>query len=224
MNSDQELIYIWDAYCGWCHGFSKTVHRLHNNHPELPLTILSGGLFTGNRSQAIGAFPHIAEANQRISQLTGAEFGSGYQELLHDGSFVMDSELAAIGFYALRSVAPEHAIELAAAMQHAFYVEGKSLSEPETYRTIALANHIDAEAVLTLFHDPASQEAARAEFADVSALGVNSYPTLLLRSGNEYTSIGGTMNVEEIEARLAKLHNVQPEAALYCAMDSPEGC
>ena len=143
MTTDKELIYAWDAYCGWCYGFSNTIQSFHENHPELPLTVLSGGLFTGARSHSIGSFPYIIEANKRISDLTGAEFGAGYQELLNEGSFVMDSDSSAIGFNALRSLAPDRAIYLASAMQYAFYYEGRSLSDPETYRRIAVANHID---------------------------------------------------------------------------------
>lgn len=136
----------------------------------------------------------------------------------------MDSELASIGFHALRSVAPERTIELTAAMQHAFYDQGKSLSDPDTYRTIALANDIDPDAVLAVFHDPASRNAVRAEFAQVHSMGVHSYPTLLLRDGNQYISIGGTMSVEEIEARLARIHTPSSDTALYCAIDDPNGC
>jgi putative protein-disulfide isomerase len=73
------LIYVWDAYCGWCYGFSKSIRDFHANHPEVPLTILSGGLFVGNRKQPFRAFPYILESNKQISQLTDAEFGASYQ-------------------------------------------------------------------------------------------------------------------------------------------------
>jgi putative protein-disulfide isomerase len=75
-NKDLALVYVWDAYCGWRYGFSKGLRTFHENHPELPLTVLSGGLFTGERKKPIGDFPHIPEANKRINQLTGASFPS----------------------------------------------------------------------------------------------------------------------------------------------------
>lgn len=65
-------------------------------------------------------------------------------------------------------------------MQRAFYYEGKSLSDPATYREIAIANNLDAEAVLIRFEGVASTKDAHADFAMVQQLGVHSSPTLLL--------------------------------------------
>ncbi|AET58507.1 thioredoxin [Paenibacillus terrae HPL-003] len=202
----------------------RTIRSLHENHPELPLTVLSGGLFISDRSHSIGSFPHIPEANKRISQLTGVEFGTGYQEVLRDGSFVMDSESSAIGFNALRSLAPDRAIYLASAMQQAFYYEGLSLSDPETYRKIALANNINPNAVLELLNDPVAITAARADFVKVIHLGVNSFPTLLLRNGNELISLGGAMGIDELEERLARTNLVQNTAGEHCSLDNKNGC
>jgi len=202
-NKELALIYVWDAYCGWCYGFSKSLQAFHENHPELPLTVLSGGLFVGHKKLPIASFSHIPEANKRISQLTGAEFGTPYQRLLEEGAFVMDSEAAAKGFSALRFFAPERAYYLASSIQRAFYYEGKSLSDPATYREIATANNLDPEAVLARFEDIVSTEDAHADFAKVQQLGIQSYPTLLLRKGDEFIGLGGgVMTAEKIEARL----------------------
>ncbi len=202
-NKELALIYVWDAYCGWCYGFSKSLKAFHENHPELPLTVLSGGLFVGERKQPIGAYTHIPEANKRISQLTGVEFGDSYQSLLKEGTFILDSEAAAIGFSALRSFAPERSLNLASSMQRAFYYEGKSLSDPATYQEIAIAHNLDPEAVLARFDDVTSTKDAQADFMKVQQLGVHSYPTLLLQKGNEYIGLGGgVMTADKIEARL----------------------
>lgn len=202
-NKELALIYVWDAYCGWCYGLSKSLQAFHENHLELPLTVLSGGLFVGHKKLPIASFSHIPEANKRISQLTGAELGTPYQTLLEEGTFVMDSEAAAKGFSALRFFAPERAYYLASSIQRAFYYEGKSLSDPATYREIATANNLDPEAVLARFEDIVSTEDAHADFAKVQQLGVQSYPTLLLRKGDEFIELGGgVMTAEKIEARL----------------------
>ena len=197
------LIYVWDAYCGWCYGFSKSLQAFHENHPELPLTVLSGGLFAGDKKLPVSSFSHIPEANKRISQLTGAEFGTPYQTLLEEIDFVMDSDAAAKGFSALRFFAPERAYYLASSMQRAFYYEGKSLSDPATYREIAIANNLDPEEVLARFEDVASTKDAHADFMKVQQLGVQSYPTLFLQKGDEFIVLGGgVMTAEKIEARL----------------------
>src|SRR5512135_442401 len=125
-----KLIYVFDAYCGWSYGFSDTIAEVLGRHPDLPVEVVSGGLFTGSRRVPVREFGYIQGANDKISELTGAQFGEGYRRLIADGSFVMDSEDAAAGMVALRLAAPDLAVELAVALQRAFYVDGLSLSEP----------------------------------------------------------------------------------------------
>src|SRR5690242_10455066 len=158
------LVYVFDAYCGWSHGFSGTITRIVADHPDLPVEVVSGGLFTGARRVPIRDFGYIDGANATISELTGAEFGDGYQRLIADGSFVMDSEAAARGLAALRQAAPDRAVELAVAMQRAFYVDGLSLSDPDTYRRVAEAAGLDAGAVVTAFGASWTRAAAEADF------------------------------------------------------------
>lgn len=227
-NKELTFIYVWDAYCGWCYGFSNSLRAFHENHLEIPLKVWSGGLFVGDRKQPIGAFSHIPEANKTISQLTGAEFGASYQTLLEEGTLVMDSEAAAKGFSALRFFAPERAYYLASSMQRAFYYEGKSLSDPATYREIAIAHHLDPEAVLAQFKDVASIKDARVDFAKVQQIGVQSYPTLLLQKGDDFIGFGGgVMTTEKLEARLEmmiqelnKQKVVEPPVGMACGIDT----
>ncbi|OWA34143.1 DsbA family protein [Saccharibacillus sp. O16] len=204
--SSNELIYIWDAYCGWCYGFSSTLKKLQDQHPELPLSVWSGGLFTGDNIQPINAFPHIAAANARISELTGASFGAAYEELLAEGSAVLNSEAAAIGFAALRTQAPERSGELAAAMQRAFYQAGTSLNESDTYREIARQFGLDPELTVRQMADPELAESVRSEFVRVARLGVNGFPALLLRKGDSLYQLGsGSTSLDVLEQRLASV-------------------
>jgi putative protein-disulfide isomerase len=112
-----QLVYVFDAYCGWSHGFSPTLREVVSRRPDLPVHVLSGGLFTGSRRVPIREFGHVQGANAQIAELTGVEFGEGCDRLIADGSFVMDSEAAARGVAALRRVAPDRAAELATALQ-----------------------------------------------------------------------------------------------------------
>ncbi|MGN7411053.1 DsbA family protein [Paenibacillus sp. SAF-068] len=203
-DKDISLIYVWDAYCGWCYGFSKSLREFHQNHLELPIDVLSGGLFIGDRSQAMEAYPHIPEANQRIGQLTGAEFGVPYNKLLNDGTFIMDSEAAAIGFSALRAMAPEQAVYLASAMQRAFYYEGKSLSDIDTYQDIAKQFDLDEQKVIEGIINPETRDLVKQEFVTAGNLGARSYPTLFLKKGdNLYQLGGGAMTASKLEENYA---------------------
>ncbi|MEV7884960.1 DsbA family protein [Streptomyces sp. NPDC002817] len=200
------LVYVFDAYCGWSHGFSGTLREAASRHPELAVEVVSGGLFTGPRRVPIREFGYVQGANAKIAELTGAEFGEGYERLIADGSFVMDSEAAARGVAALRQAAPDRAAELAAALQDAFYVDGLSLSDPATYRTVAEATGLDADAVATAFEAPGTRAAAEADFRRGTALGVTGFPTLLAVDGDSIAVLAhGHATADEIDRRLATL-------------------
>jgi putative protein-disulfide isomerase len=201
-----KLVYAFDAYCGWSYGFAPTLAEFVRRHPELDVEVVSGGLFTGPRRVPIREFGYVQGANGKISELTGVTFGSAYDRLIADGSFVMDSEAAARGVVALRQAAPDRTVELAAALQRAFYLDGLSLSDPATYRTVAQAAGLDPDNVLDRFAAPASAAAATGDFARAAGLGVHSFPTLLAVEDNRPTVLAvGHAGVDEIDRRLDAL-------------------
>jgi len=199
-----KLIYVFDAYCGWSYGFAPTLDELVRRHPDLDVEVVSGGLFTGPRRVPIREFGYVGGANARISELTGVTFGGDYEHLIADGSFVMDSEAAARGVAALRQVAPDRVVQLTSALQHAFYLDGRSLSDPATYRLVAEAAGLDPDAVAAAFAAPETAVAAQRDFARAAELGVDSYPTLLMADGNRTSVLAvGRAGVEQIEQRLS---------------------
>ncbi|MEV5955828.1 DsbA family protein [Streptomyces sp. NPDC051987] len=201
-----QLVYAFDAYCGWSHGFSSTLREAVSRHPDIPVEVISGGLFTGSRRVPIREFGYVQGANAQIAELTGAEFGEGYHRLIADGSFVMDSEAAARGVAALRRVAPDRAAELAGALQQAFYVDGLSLSESATYRKIAEESGLDADAVVSAFESPEAYDAAADDFRRCAELGVTGFPTLLAVDGARVAVLArGHATADEVDRRLAAL-------------------
>ncbi|MEU8582813.1 DsbA family protein [Streptomyces abikoensis] len=199
-----KLVYVFDAYCGWSHGFSATLTETARRHPELSVEVVSGGLFTGARRVPIREFGYVQGANAKIAELTGAEFGAAYDRLIADGSFVMDSEAAARGMAALRQAAPDRAAGLAAALQDAFYADGLSLSEESTYRTLAEAAGLDADAVAAAFSAPGAAKAARADFRRAAEYGVQGFPTLLAVDGERVTVLAvGHATADQVDGHLA---------------------
>ncbi|NGY64238.1 DsbA family protein [Lentzea sp. NEAU-D13] len=197
-----KLVYVFDAYCGWSHGFSGVLAEVAGRHPELPVEVVSGGLFTGARRVPIREFGYVQGANAKINELTGAEFGAAYERLIEDGEFVMDSEAAARGVAALRAAAPDRAAELAIALQRAFYVDGLSLSDPDTYRRVAEAAGLEPGPVLAAFDSATAAD----DFRRAASFGVDGYPTLLAVDGSRVTVLArGHATADEVDHRLSVL-------------------
>lgn len=114
--------------------------------------------------------------------------------MLRDGTAVMNSADAATGLVALKQQAPDRSLELAGAVQRAWYVDGHSLSDVEVYRSVANDHGLDAEEVAAAYADSATAAQARAEFRTLRTLGVDSYPTLLLHTDSGVHRLGGPVS------------------------------
>ncbi|GLZ76401.1 DsbA family protein [Actinorhabdospora filicis] len=198
------LIYVFDAYCGWCWGFSATMTSLADRHPELPIDVISGGLMTGPRRRPLRDFGYIADANERVTRLTGARFGKGFRKLFHQGDFVMDSEAAARAVAALRAGAEGgRMVAITGAYQRHYFTHGNDLGAPETVRAVADEFGLDAEAVLRDYASPGSLQAAEADFHRAQVLGAEGFPTLLATLDGRYGVIArGAATLEQVEGTL----------------------
>ncbi|BCB91469.1 DsbA family protein [Phytohabitans suffuscus] len=201
------LVYVFDGYCAWSYGFAQTMVDVAAAHPDIRVEVLCGGLYVGAARVPIRRLGDVPATNRRIAELTGAWFGDGYERLTADGTFVMNSTAAARGFAALRRAAPERAVELAAAVQEAFFVDGLSLAEPGTHRRIAREYGLDEAAVVAGFDHPWSLRAAEADFARVRRMGVAAFPTLLVtgRDRPPVTAMAGSATARQVERRLSVL-------------------
>lgn len=201
-----QLIYVFDAYCGWCYGFGPHLAAFVARHgDEIDLTVISGGLFLGERVVPAPQLTFIHEANLRITELTGAQFGSAFASRMADPAFAMDSVDAARGFAALRAEAPARALDAAEALQAAFYQRGLSLSDPETYRAVATDLGLDPATLVASFLSPQSDVAAADDFRTSRTLGVTSFPTLLIRAqdGQLHRLGGPSSTPEQLDAAFA---------------------
>ncbi|WP_355659677.1 DsbA family protein [Halomonas salifodinae] len=206
--TETQVLYVADAYCGWCWGFTPHLAELEAARRHvLPFRVISGGLFVGERSAPLGAYPYIPEANERITQVTGARFGEAYHARLAEGTLRMDSADAARGLAGLRAQAPERGLHLLHRMQEAFYRDGRSLSDPDTYRAIARDEGLDGERAADYLTNDEGRQAAEADFRLARRLGVHQFPTLLLLKDGEahpLPAIGASLAamIESLEARL----------------------
>ncbi|HSN61830.1 MAG TPA: hypothetical protein VLR49_12900, partial [Ferruginibacter sp.] len=74
------LIYCYDAYCGWCYGFSPVIKQIAGEYKDLlEIDVLSGGMVLPEKPTHISATAgYIAAAYKNVEELTGIKFGSDY--------------------------------------------------------------------------------------------------------------------------------------------------
>jgi putative protein-disulfide isomerase len=182
------LIYCYDAYCGWCYGFSPVIKRIAEAFKDrLDIEVLSGGMMTGEGVmpiEKIGSF--IQKSYKRVEELTGIKFGEDF--LWHvfnpeKSDWVMNSEKAAIALCIFKEYVPERQLDFAADLQYALNYEGRDLDDDEAYRHLLEKYSIDASEFYIKLKSEEYKEAAHYEFSLCRQLQVSGFPTVFVQTG-----------------------------------------
>jgi putative protein-disulfide isomerase len=180
------LIYCYDAYCGWCYGFSSVMKRIAVEFIDrVQVEVLSGGMIIEDRIQPIEAIAsYIESAYPRVEELTGVTFGSEYLWHIRNpqlSDWVMNSEKPSIALSILKTYFPGQQAKLASDIQFLMYGEGRDLCDDEAYRALVIRYGLDADQFIRHLHDESFLEQARYEFALCKQLQVSGFPAVLLQ-------------------------------------------
>jgi putative protein-disulfide isomerase len=184
MKKPIKIIYVYDALCGWCYGFSPVLKECYEKHKnEFEFEVLSGGMMIGDRVGSINDIaPYIKTAYHTVETTTGVKFGEAYLRVLEDGSMVLNSEMPSIALSLFKQYFPEQSVLFAHEIQNALYFDGRNPSEIETYRYIAVNHGIDPDEFEVKMKMESSKEAAYYDFALAKQLRVESFPAVLIQS------------------------------------------
>ena len=74
------LIYCYDAYCGWCYGFSPVISTIAKTFADrLYCEVLSGGMILPQKPVHIRATADFIQQHYKtVEETTGVEFGPDY--------------------------------------------------------------------------------------------------------------------------------------------------
>ena len=180
------LIYCYDAYCGWCYGFSPIIKKIAEEYSfQLDVEVLSGGMMIGENKMPIEKIgPYIQGAYKRVEEVTGIKFGDDF--LWHTANpdksdWVMNSEKPAIALCILKEIYPERQLEFAGDLQYALNYEGRELDDDEAYKHLLEKYTISENDFYTKLKSDEYKEKAYYEFALCKQLNVDSYPQVLIQ-------------------------------------------
>ena len=203
------IIYCYDAYCGWCYGFSPIIKKIAAVYKDsFEFEVLSGGMMIGESKMPIEKIgPYIQSAYKRVEELTGIQFGEDF--LWHTANpdksdWVMNSEKPAIALCIVKDIYPERQLEFASDLQYALNYEGRDLDDDEAYRHLLEKYALDADDFYSKLKSEAYKEKAYYEFAICKQLQVTGFPTVLLQTGETkfYLLSQGFSIYEDLKARI----------------------
>ena len=206
------LIYCYDAYCGWCYGFSPVMKKIAAAYASLlDIEVLSGGMITGQAVQPIEKMAHYIEgAYKNVEQLSGIKFGEDYLWHIRNpqlSDWVMNSEKPATALCVFKEYYPDRQVEFAADLQYALHAEGRDLCDDEAYRHLLEKYSINEEAFFSKLNNDEYKEQAYYEFALCKQLQVTGFPAVLLQESETkfHLLARGYTSYEDLKKRIDEI-------------------
>ena len=180
------IIYCYDAYCGWCYGFSPVIRQLSETYSNrFFFEVLSGGMIITPEPRHISVTAgYIKNSYKTVEQHTGIRFGTDYLWHINNpemSDWFPSSEKPAIALCIFKEYYPEQQVAFSADLQYALHYEGRDLTDDEAYRHLLAKYKIEAEAFYAKLHSDEYKEKAYYEFSLVKQLQVTGFPAVLLQ-------------------------------------------
>lgn len=180
------VIYCYDAYCGWCYGFSPVIKKIASDYADrFDFEVLSGGMIIIETPRHIKVTAgYIQRAYKTVEEYTGIKFGDDYLWHINhpdDSDWFPSSEKPAIALCIFKEYFPEKQVAFAADLQYALHYEGRDLCDDEAYRHLLDKYAIPAAEFYEKLHSESYREKAYYEFALVKQLQVTGFPAVLLQ-------------------------------------------
>lgn len=203
------IYYCYDAYCGWCYGFSQVIKQIAEEYKDkLFFEVLSGGMIPAENPRPIAATAaYINKGYKRVEEITGIKFGSDY--LWHisnpgESDWFPHSEKAAIALCIFKEIYPQQQVAFAADLQYSLHYEGRDLTDDEAYRHLLEKYSINTEDFYKKLHGEEYKEKALYEFSLCKQLQVTGFPALLLQENETkfYLVARGYTAYEDVKIRI----------------------
>jgi len=205
------LFYCYDAYCGWCYGFSNVIKQIAVENPQLQIDVLSGGMVLPETPTHISVTAgYILNAYKTVEDHTGVKFGTDYLwHIQHPdlSDWYPNSEKPAIALCIFKEIYPEKQVEFAGDLQNALYQDGRDLTDDEAYRHLLEKYSIQPESFYEKLRSEQYKEQAYYEFSLVKQLQVTGFPCVLLQLGESKFHLlsKGYTSYSAIQERLASV-------------------
>jgi putative protein-disulfide isomerase len=194
-----KLIYVVDPMCSWCWAFKPQLAEFLNQHPELDLQLILGGLAPDSDAPMPATQrSQIEQIWHKIAQQTGVEFNH---------QFWRENSPRRSTYPACRAVIAAEMInglghEMLGAIQQAYYLKAQNPSDTEVLVALARTLGMNPEAFeRALISDQTHQEFDK-HLRHARSLGVSGFPALLVQlEGRCYPLALGYSEADRIENR-----------------------
>src|SRR5688500_15716616 len=180
------IYYCYDAYCGWCYGFSPVIKKIWQEYKDkVAFDVLAGGMIMPEEPQHFAPMAkYIQGAYKQVEETTGIQFGKDFLwHVFHpdETDWYPDSTKPAIALSIFKEYHPDEAIAFAHDLQYALNFEGRDLTDNEAYRHSLQLYNIPEDEFYTKLKSDAYKEKAYYDIALTKQLQVTGFPAVLIQ-------------------------------------------
>jgi len=196
------LWYFADPMCSWCWGFSPVIESVRDEYrARMKIALVLGGLRPGETApMTAAAREEILHHWHQVHERTGQPFR--FENALPEG-FVYDTEPASRAVVSMGGIDPALIFPLFKAIQHAFYAEGRDVTQAGVLADLAAELGADKDAFLQAFDSDAARARTQAHFRQARQAGVRGFPALILQQDTQLHSVSnGCLPLDTVRAAI----------------------
>ena len=191
------LIYIGDPMCSWCYGVSEEMSQVKNHFIDIThFELVMGGLRPYNTQVMSELKEFLTHHWDDVHTASNQPFN---YEILDSSNITYDTEPPCRANVIVRSIKPDKSFDFFKATQQAFYKENKNMHLAKSYEKALEQIGIPFAEFEKAFNAENSKTLVRQDFEYAAQLGARSFPTLILKKGDEYHLIAqGYLKAEKM--------------------------
>lgn len=206
MNTQERptLIYIGDPMCSWCYGIAPELDKVKTHFKDqINYEVVLGGLRPYNTQSMIELKSFLTDHWKHVHAASNQPFN---YDILNSTDITYDTEPPCRAVVAVRQIDASKALSFFKETQSAFYRDNKNMHLVESYFDALEKVRIGKKEFTDLFISKQLKSDVKKDFLKASQLGVNSFPTIILKNGEEYTIVAkGYAKAEEMIKKIEKL-------------------
>src|SRR6478609_8497696 len=206
------IYYCYDAYCGWCYGFSPVIKRIWEEYrDQFDFQVLSGGMIRPDTPRHIRVIaPMIQSGYKQVESMTGVTFGTDF--LWHvfnpeESDWFPDSLKPAIAMAVFREYLTLLQVPFACDLQYALNYEGRDLCDNEAYRHLLEKYELPVDEFYAKIKSEQYHDLAVYDFSLVQQLRVTGFPSMFLQVNDKklYQVSRGFLDYESVRATIERI-------------------
>ena len=200
------LIYVHDPMCSWCYGFSTTIRTMMNRLPaDIQVIRLLGGLAPDSSEPMPESTRQMVQQNwHRIEQaIPGVQFNYDFWTDCEPRRATYPACRAVI---AARKQGDANDVLMTEKIQQAYYKQARNPSENSVLIELAAEIGLDEVVFSNDLVADDTQQILLQEINVSRSLGVNSFPSLVFKTDEEYNLIN--TNYTDAEPMLNQIRSI----------------